>query len=424
MHDPRFLYENLDEVRDRLEGRGAEVDWDRLVELFQGRLSAIGEFEESRHRQKQLSNEFKKIARDREKAGAMREELKSLSARVKELEHTVATVEEELGSFVMYIPNLPDESVPEGTSEEDNIVVRSWGEPRTFDFEALPHWDVGTAAGVLDLEAAAKVGGSRQALYRGAGVYLELGLARFMLDEAAKRGYEPVLPPYMVTRQSMEGTGQLPKFAEEAFSTDDMFLIPTAEVPVTNMHREEILQEEQLPIKYAAYSSCFRREAGAAGQDTRGITRVHQFQKVELVKFTTPESSPDELEALAADAEAVLQLLELPYRVSLLCRGDMGFSAGKCYDLEVWLPGQKTYREISSCSNFYEFQARRASIRYRPEGEKKQRPRFVHTINGSGLAIGRTIIAILENYQQADGSVVVPKVLVPYMGGLEVIKPQ
>ena len=423
MHDPRFLYENLDQVRQRLEGRGAQIDWDRLVALFEKRLSAIGEFEESRHNQKRLSEEFRRIARDREKAAGMREELKELSARVKELDRTVTGVEEELADFMLYIPNLPHESVPEGTSEEDNVVVRSWGEPRTFDFEPLPHWDVGTKAGILDLEAAAKVSGSRQALYRGAGVYLELALARFMLDLAAEKGYEPIFPPFMVTRESMVGTGQLPKFEEEAFATDGMFLIPTAEVPLTNMHREEILPEERLPIRYAAYSACFRREAGAAGQDTRGITRLHQFQKVELVKFTTPETSSDELEALTANAEAVLQQLELPYRVSALCRGDLGFSAAKCYDLEVWLPGQRTWREISSCSNFHDFQARRASIRYRPEGEKKQRPRFVHTINGSGLAIGRTIIAILENCQQADGSVVVPKALVPHMGGLEVIEP-
>lgn len=423
MLDQRKVYEELDLVKERLASRGAKVDWERFVSLYEGRLAALRTFEQKRHEQKVLSTEFKKQARDPEVGPGMRAKLKALSTEIKELERHQSEIAAELADFMLYLPNVPHASTPVGLSEAHNVVVRTVGEPVQPDFAAQPHWDVGSRLGILDLETAARVSGARFVLYRGMGVYLELGLGLLMLDLARKSGYEPVLPPYLVNRESMIGTGQLPKFEEEAFGAGDLYLIPTAEVPVTNMHRGEILEESQLPIRYVAYSSCFRREAGAAGRDTRGITRVHQFQKVELVQFTTPESSCDALEQLTACAEDVLKVLELPYRVQALCSGDMGFSAARCYDIEVWLPGQSVYREISSCSNFEDFQARRANIRYRPAGEKKQKPRFVHTLNGSGLAIGRTIIAILENYQQADGSVVVPRALRPYLGGLEVLEP-
>jgi len=423
MHDPRTLYENIEKARLKLGQRRSDVDMDRFVALYESKKSLLQQFEEERARQKKLSEEFKKVAREPEKASAMREELKRLSDHIKELEKNAAAADEALKEFLLYVPNLPHDSVPVGSSEADNVVVRTVGVPRQLDFEPKPHWDIGRELGILDLETAARVSGARFALYKGMGVYLELGLAMFMLDNARQRGYVPVFPPFMVNRESMTGTGQLPKFEEEAFSTDGMYLIPTAEVPVTNMHRDELLGEERLPIKYVAYSACFRREAGAAGKDTRGITRVHQFQKVELVKFVTPETSYDELEKLVDDAEEILRKLELPYRVVALCTGDIGFSAARCYDIEVWLPGQNTYREISSCSNFEDFQARRASIRYRPGSDPKNKPRFVHTLNGSGLAVGRTLLAILENGQQKDGSVVIPAALRPYLGGVEVLNP-
>jgi len=423
MLDQRFVHENLTEVRRRIQTRRSEVDWERFSDLYARRLAAIGNFEENRHRQKVLSREFKKYARDPKLGGEKREELRRLSAAIKGYEKEVAGVADQLRHFLLLVPNLPDESVPEGAGEEDNVTVRTWGEHRELPFDARPHWELAERLGLLDAERAARVSGARQVLYRDMGVYLELGLAMFMLDVARESGYAPVLPPYMVNRESMVGTGQLPKFEEDAFQTDGQFLIPTAEVPVTNMHRDEMMSEEALPVRYVAYSSCFRREAGAAGQDTRGITRVHQFQKVELVKFTTPETSYDELEGLTANAEEVLRRLELPYRVTSLCTGDLGFSAAKTYDIEVWLPGQKVYREISSCSNFADFQARRANIRYRPAGERGGKPRFVHTLNGSSLAIGRTIVALLENGQQEDGRVLLPRVLAPYVGGVDVLEP-
>jgi len=424
MLDQRRIYEELEQTKERLASRNADVDWERFVALYEGRLSTIQAFEQKRHDQKVLSKEFKKFARDPEAGPRKREELKALSAEIKDLEKRQSEVAAELADFMLYVPNVPHESTPRGKSEEENVVVRTVGEVKEPDFEALPHWDVGTRLSILDLETAARVSGARFVLYRGMGVYLELALGMLMLDLARKSGHEPILPPYLVNRESMIGTGQLPKFEEDAFAADDYYLIPTAEVPVTNMHRGEILEEEQLPLRYVAYSSCFRREAGAAGRDTRGITRVHQFKKVELVQYATPETSYEALEHLTASAEEVLKVLELPYRVQSLCTGDLGFSSAKTYDIDVWLPGQKVYREISSCSNFGDFQARRANIRYRPAGEKKQKPRFVHTLNGSGLAIGRTIIAILENYQQADGSVVIPEALRPYVGGQEVIEPR
>jgi seryl-tRNA synthetase len=424
MLDQKAVYENLDDIKKGLSNRKAEVDWGHFTNLYRERLTSIQEFETRRHEQKVLSKAFGKFARDPELGPQKRVELKELSNLIKELEQRRASLDHSLTEFMKYLPNLPHSSTPVGAGEEDNVVVRTHGEPVTADFAVQPHWDLGEALGILDFERSAKISGSRFALYRGAGALLELGLALFMVEEARKNGYEPVLPPYMVLPESMEGTGQLPKFEDDAFRVDNLYLIPTAEVPVTNMHRDEIISGESLPIRYVAYSSCFRREAGAAGQDTRGITRLHQFQKVELVTFTTPENSITELEALTGQAEVILRKLELPYRVTELCTGDLGFSAAKCYDLEVWLPGQKTWREISSCSNFMDFQARRANIRFRPDGDKKMKPRFVHTLNGSGLAVGRTIVAILENYQQADGSVVIPQVLRPYLGGQEVITPR
>ena len=427
MLDHRFVLENLEEVKKRLSTRKDVVNWERFLELVEQRKESIQAFEGARHRQKELSKDFKSVAKDPEKAQAFRDEMKDLSASVKELENGVQDVEQALTEFMMYIPNIPHPSTPVGQSEADNVVVSTHGEPTKLDFEAAPHWDIGERLGIIDLEAGAKLSGARFVLYRGAGVQLELGLAQFMMDVAAERGYERIYPPFLVNRECMEGTGQLPKFEEDAFQTDDMFLIPTAEVPITNMYREEILEEANLPLKYVAYSSCFRREAGSAGRDTRGITRVHQFQKVELVKFTRPENSYEALEGLTGDAEEILRRLELPYRRMALCSGDIGFSATKCYDLEVWLPGASTYREISSCSCFEDFQARRANIRYRPEPDgagKKGKPRFVHTLNGSALAVGRTIVALLENFQQADGSVVIPDALRPYLGGLSVISPK
>ncbi len=422
MLDHRNVHENIDSVREKLAQRNAQIDWERFSSLVSARSEAIQAFEEKRHQQKVKSAEFGRFARDPEEGPKRRAELKELSDLIKELEKRQGEAESQLNEFMLYLPNVPHASTPVGSSEEDNVVVRTHGELGTFDFTPRPHWEVGEELGIIDPESAARVSGSRFVLYRGMGAYLELGLAMFMLDTAREAGYEPVMPPYLVLREAMMGTGQLPKFEDDAFKVDDYFLIPTAEVPVTNMHREAILDEAQLPIKYVAYSSCFRREAGSAGKDTRGITRVHQFQKVELVKFVHPDNSYDELEQLTTNAETILQKLELPYRVSALCTGDIGFSAAKCYDIEVWLPGQQVWREISSCSNFEDFQARRANIRFRPDGDKKPKPRFVHTLNGSGLAIGRTIIALLENYQQEDGSVIIPKALRPYVGGREVIR--
>ena len=325
--------------------------------------------------------------------------------------------------FLLTVPNLPAADVPVGRSEEDNVVVRTWGEPQSYPFVPKPHWEIGEALGILDFERGAKLTGARFTLYRGAGARLERALINFMLDlHTEKHNYVEMLPPFMVNRESMTGTGQLPKFEDDLFRIEgmDYFLIPTAEVPVTNIHRGEILKGADLPVCYTAYTPCFRKEAGSYGKDTRGLIRQHQFNKVELVKFVRPADSYNELEKLVADAEEVLQLLELPYRTMKLCTGDIGFSAAMTYDLEVWLPGQNTYREISSCSNFEDFQARRASIRFRED--EKSKPEFVHTLNGSGLAVGRTLVAILENYQQEDGTVMIPSALRPYMGGLENIR--
>jgi seryl-tRNA synthetase len=347
-------------------------------------------------------------------------EVEEVSETIRQGEEPLAEIEARFEKLMLTMPNLPEPSVPAGRSAAENREVRRWRDPPQFDFPAKNHWDIGEELGILDFTRAAKIAGARFALYKDAGARLERALINFMLDlHTQKHGYREVLPPFLVNRDAMTGTGQLPKFEEDLFrvSEPDFFLIPTAEVPVTNIHREEMLEREQLPIRYVAYTPCFRREAGSYGQDVRGLIRQHQFNKVELVKFTEPEHSYDELEKLVADAETVLQQLQLPYRVVELCTGDLSFAAAKTYDLEVWLPGQSTYREISSCSNFEDFQARRAQIRYRKE--TKGKPIFVHTLNGSGLAVGRTLVAVLENYQQKDGSVVIPEVLRSYMGGLE-----
>ena len=418
----RWVYENLDAVKVAMVNRNTNVDMSLFKVLYEERLAALQDFETNRADQKKLSSQFKSTPK--EEIPVLRARLGEMSKAISRLEKRAAELKKELAEFLLEIPNVPAEGVPVGTTDEDNRFIREWGTLPSFDFEAKAHWDVGEDLGILDPEAAAKISGARFALYRGLGARLELALATFMLDVAEERGYEPLLPPYLVLADSMRGTGQLPKFEEDAFRVDDMYLIPTAEVPVTNIHRDEIVEDDDLPIKYVAYSSCFRKEAGAAGRDTRGLTRLHQFQKVELVRFCRSDESWDHLEALTADAEEILKRLGLPYRVMELSTGDLGFSSSKTYDLEVWLPGQKVWREISSCSNFTDYQARRMNARYRPApgpDGKKRKTRHLHTLNGSALAVGRTLIAILENYQQADGSVVIPEVLRPYLGGRDVI---
>jgi seryl-tRNA synthetase len=425
MLDLRYVTQNLEQVVQGLSRRGPGVDLSGIERLGKQRKELIMATETARHEQKDESQRLGKLMKQApDEAVALREKLKLLSDRVKAGEQELAGIEEQISKLLLDIPNIPHASVPTGAGAEDNQLVRYGQTPKPeLPFAAKPHWEIGESLGILDWERAAKVSGARFTFYLGAGARLERALISFMLDAHTARGYREVLPPFLVARHSMEGTGQLPKFEQDAFKTvgeHELFLIPTAEVPVTNMHREEILDGAKLPLCYAAYSPCFRAEAGAAGKDTRGLIRQHQFQKVELVKFAKPEESYAEHDKLTADACDILERLGLHYRVMLLCSGDMGFSAAKTYDIEVWLPGQSTYREISSCSNFEEFQARRAQIRYRPD--LKEKPRLVHTINGSGLAVGRTVVAILENYQQADGTVVVPEALRPYMGGLERIK--
>ncbi|HHY92067.1 MAG TPA: serine--tRNA ligase [Firmicutes bacterium] len=422
MLDAKFVRANPEVVREALRKRHVSADLDEFLRLDEERRQLLGEVEQLKARR---NSESEEIAR-RKKAGEPAEELiaemRAVSEQIKELDDRVKAVEEELNRTLLYIPNVPDDSVPEGESDADNPVVRTWGEPRKFTFEPKAHWDIGADLDILDFDRARKITGARFTVYKGLGARLERACINFMLDLHLKQGYTEIFPPFMVNGDSMVGTGQLPKFKEDMFKLEglDYYLIPTAEVPVTNLHREEILEGDKLPIYYVAYSGCFRAEAGAAGRDTRGLIRQHQFNKVELVKFTTPETSWDELEKLTHDAEEVLQLLELPYHVVTLCTGDLGFSSAKTYDIEVWLPSYGTYKEISSCSNFRDYQARRAGIRYRPA--PKAKVEYVHTLNGSGLAVGRTVAAILENYQQEDGSVVVPQVLRPYMGGVEVIR--
>lgn len=424
MLDIKFLRTNFEEVKAKLQHRGEDfTDFGRFEELDTRRRELLVQTEELKSKRNEVSQQISVLKREKKDAEALILEMREVGEKVKDLDNELRTVEEDLERLMLSIPNIPHESAPVGETEDDNVVARTWGEVKEFAFEPKPHWDLATDLGILDFERAGKVTGSRFVFYKGAGARLERALISFMLDlHTDEHGYEEVLPPYMVNRASMTGTGQLPKFEEDAFriESEDYFLIPTAEVPVTNMHRDEILNKEQLPIRYAAFSSCFRSEAGSAGSDTRGLIRQHQFNKVELVKFVKPEDSYEELEKLTNDAERVLQLLELPYRVMSMCTGDLGFTAAKKYDIEVWIPSYGTYREISSCSNFEAFQARRANIRFRREPNGK--PEHVHTLNGSGLAIGRTVAAILENYQQEDGTIIIPEVLRPYMGGKTVIK--
>ena len=426
MLDLRWVVENRELVSEMLRRRTqdpskfwGEVDpWALDVE----RRKTIQTVDELRHKQRVVGEEIAKRGRAKEDATALKAEMKGVADELKGLEAKLQEIEGRLRDALMVVPNVPDASVPVGSDAAGNVEVRKVGEPRRFEFTPKAHTELGPELGLLDFERAAKISGARFAVYWGAAARLERALIQFMLDlHTRERGYREVIPPYLVNAETLTGTGQLPKFEGDLFKTSagdrDLYLIPTAEVPLTNLHRDEILSAESLPIKYVAFSPCFRSEAGSYGKDVRGLIRQHQFHKVELVKLTTPERSMDELEAMVADAEEVLKRLGLPYRVMALCTGDMGFSSAKTYDLEVWLPGQNAYREISSCSNCTDFQARRASLRYRPEPGAK--PRFVHTLNGSGLAVGRTLIAVMENYQDADGSIRVPDVLKPYMGGVE-----
>ena len=419
MVDVKLLRENLPEVRERMATRNASVDWDQFVSLDRERRDGLANVERLKEQKNRLSGEIGKLKRTGGDAAALMRQVEEISESIRQLERPVAELEDRFTAFLLTLPNLPHPTVKIGDDARDNREVRRWGEPRQFDFEPKNHWDIGEELGILDFARAAKLAGARFSLYKGAGARLERALINFMLDLHTGRGYQEMIPPALVNRAALVGTGQLPKFEEDLFRIDEpeFFLIPTAEVPLTNIHREEILDSADLPKHYIAYTPCFRREAGSHGQDVRGLIRLHQFNKVELVKLTEPESSYEELEAMVQDAEEVLRRLELPYRVVELCTGDMGFQSAKTYDLEVWLPGQGTYREISSCSNCEDFQARRAQIRYRKE--KRGKPLFVHTLNGSGLAVGRTFVAVLENYQQKDGTVIVPEVLRPYMGGVE-----
>jgi seryl-tRNA synthetase len=424
MLDIRYIRENLEEVEARLKTRGSGVNLSGFRELDERRRGLLQETESLKGLRNRVSDEISRV-KDKSQVQDQIVEMREVSQRIKVLDEELRVLEEQLAAFLLTVPNVPAADLPVGSSEADNREVRTWGAIPSFEFAPKPHWEVGEELGILDFERGAKLTGARFTLYRGAGARLERALINFMLDlHTTRHNYIEMLPPFMVNRESMTGTGQLPKFEDDLFHLEgvDYFLIPTAEVPVTNIHRGEILRGKDLPIAYTAYTPCFRREAGSYGKDTRGLIRQHQFNKVELVKFVHPSSSDSELAALLANAEEVLRLLELPYRVVELCTGDIGFSATRTYDIEVWLPGQNTYREISSCSNFGDFQARRAGIRFREE--EKSKPEFVHTLNGSGLAVGRTLVAILENFQQADGTVLVPAALRPYMGGLEKIGPQ
>jgi len=421
MLDSKYIEENMDKVREKLSERGAEIDFEEFWALDRGRKEIIKKVEKLERERNIGSKKVGELRREgkKEEAQELQEEMKRTSAQIKELGELRARAEEEFRNFLLTIPNIPHDSVPVGGSDADNVEIRKWGEPKDFDFEPKDHVEIGKDLDILDLDRAAKITGARFALYKGLGARLERALINFMLDlHTNEHGYTEVLPPFMANTDSFIGTGNLPKFEEDLFKIEgtNFYLIPTAEVPVTNIHRDEILKEDELPIKYVAYTPCFRSEAGSYGKDVRGIIRQHQFNKVELVKFSNPDSSYEEHESLTENAARVLELLGLPYRVVLLCTGDMGFSSAKTYDLEVWVPSENTFREISSCSNFEDFQARRASIRYRPKDGSKVK--LVHTLNGSGLAVGRTVIGILENFQEADGSVTVPEVLVPYMGGV------
>lgn len=417
MLDMKFVRENPELVMDAMRKRNANVNLDEFLELEKKRRELTLQVEALKSQRNAASQEIGKMKKAGENADAQMAEVRALGDKIAEDDKELKDIEARLKEILMTIPNMPAADTPVGSSDADNPVVRTWREPAKFACEPQAHWDIGEKLNILDVERAGKVSGARFTFYRGLGSRLERSVINFFLDiHTGENGYTEFFPPFIVNKDSMQGTGQLPKFAEDMFKLEglDYYLIPTAEVPITNLHRDEILSGDDLPLYYTAYSACFRAEAGSAGRDTRGLIRQHQFNKVELVKFTKPEDSWDELEKLTANAEKVLQLLELPYRVVRLCTGDIGFSSAATYDLEVWLPAANCYREISSCSNFLDFQARRANIRFRRD--TKSKPEFVHTLNGSGVAVGRTVAAILENYQQADGSVIVPKVLRPYMG--------
>jgi seryl-tRNA synthetase len=423
MLDLKFVRSNLDLVKGMLDNRGYDLDLSHFQSLDEKRRSILTGLEQLRHRRNKVSDQIAAMKKSGEDTSSLVAEMKTVAQEIKEIETELPGVVDQVNKVLMLIPNMPQESVVVGESADDNPVIKKWGIISNFAFNPLPHWEIGERLKILDFPRAAKIAGSRFSLQSGLGATLERALINFMLDiHINYHGYIEILPPFLVNSDSMTGTGQLPKFREDLFKVDgwDLFLIPTAEVPVTNIHRDEILSSDELPIRYVSYTPCFRSEAGSYGKDTRGLIRQHQFNKVELVKFCCPEDSDRELESLTADAEEILQRLELPYRVVSLCSGDLGFSAAKTYDLEVWLPGQEVYREISSCSNFTDFQARRANIRFRRK--KKSGTDLVHTLNGSGLAIGRTLVAILENYQQPDGSVIIPEALRPYLDGLSVIK--
>jgi len=421
MLDLKFVRDHLEAVEQALRHRGQEISLDEYRRREAERRQLLTRLDELRHERNTLSKEVGALmkAGKRDAAQPLKDRASAVNDDIKSLEGEAEAQDAWVRDFLLNLPNMPHESVPLGASAEDNPVVKTWGQAPEFDFAPRAHWDIGENLGILDFERAAKITGARFALLKGAGALLERALINFMLDlHTQQHGYLEVLPPFIANEDSLRGTGQLPKFQEDLFKLEGLpyYLVPTAEVPVTNIHRDEILHEEDLPLYYTAYTPCFRSEAGSYGKDVRGLIRQHQFNKVELVKFCRPENSYDELERLLADAEEVLQELELHYRVVVLCTGDMGFAAAKTYDIEVWLPGQDLYREISSCSNFESYQARRAAIRFRRHGAKGTE--LVHTLNGSGLAVGRTLVAILENYQQADGSVVVPEKLRPYMGGM------
>ncbi len=423
MLDIKVIKENPDLVKAKLATRQKDYskEIDTLLELDVKRRALISDTEAQKAKQNATSKLVPQLKKEGKDVAPLFEEMKVISDAIKKDTEIISELDEQIQNILLSIPNLPSDATPVGKDDSDNVEIRRWSEPRQFDFEPKAHWDIGADLGILDPETAAKVTGARFHFYRGLGARLERSIISFFLDTHTKHGYTEILPPYMVNRASMTGTGQLPKFEEDAFrvSNNDYFLIPTAEVPVTNMHRSEILNASELPISYCAYSACFRAEAGSAGRDTRGLIRQHQFNKVELVKFTTPETSYEELEKLTLDAQRVLTELGLPHRVVALSSGDIGFSSAKTYDVEVWMPSYNRYVEISSCSNFEDYQARRAQIKFK--GDAKDKARFVHTLNGSGVAVGRTVAAILENYQNADGSVTVPEALRPYMG-CDVIK--
>lgn len=425
MLDIKVIRTETERVKKAMARRKENVDIDAVIALDEKRRGLLYEAESLKAKQNEESKKIAVLKKEGNDASEIFAELKELSDRIKELDGQIRDAEDELYKMLLSIPNIPNDTVPDGNSDEDNVEIRRWGEPTKFDFEPKAHWDLGESLNILDFQAAAKITGARFTVYRGMGARLERAIISYFLDtHTEKNGYTEILPPYMVHRNSMVGTGQLPKFEEDAFKVTgtEYFLIPTAEVPVTNLYRESILDGASLPIKHVAYSACFRAEAGSAGRDTRGLIRQHQFNKVELVKFTRPEDSYDELEKLTHDAESVLQGLGLPYRVVKICIGDLGFTPTMKYDIEVWMPSYGRYVEISSCSNFEDYQARRAGIRFK-DGVKSK-AQFVHTLNGSGVAVGRTVAAIMENYQQGDGSIIIPEVLRPYMGGKEKISPE